>query len=344
MRAALEEMHLTRRALVDALERRSVSQRPRHRKSADAEHGFEFVQQFERIAAGAIHLVDEREERYAARATDSEEFFRLRLDALGGVDQHDRTIRCKQRAVRILAEILVAGCVEQVDRVSRVRKLQDGRRDRDTALLFELHPVAGGRPLRAARGDLAGRLDRAAVQEQLFGERRFARVGVRDDRKRAALFDLAHQAVRSFVHRLGAAASYRRKSNAFPDPCSSAIVNPCGDARRKSAAGAGTRKRSFPRQAHTSPPCTNTRQSPAVTVTPSETRTGPCGKRAITYCRGPVMRLRCTKHSGSAESAHEPEPVNGRLSAGRSENGVTGLGVAGTYTERILTASASRLA
>ena len=40
------------------------------------------------LAAVAVHLVDEGEDRDAAQAADLEELARLRLDALGGVDQH----------------------------------------------------------------------------------------------------------------------------------------------------------------------------------------------------------------------------------------------------------------
>ena len=68
-----------------------------------------------------------------------------------------------------------------------VRELQNGRRDRDTALLFEFHPV------RCRRASASFALHRAclgakstAVEQELFGQRRLAGIGVRDDRKGAA--------------------------------------------------------------------------------------------------------------------------------------------------------------
>jgi hypothetical protein len=76
-----------------------------------------------------------------------------------------------------------------VSRVPAIRKLQDGRGDRDAALAFEIHPVGGCLPRAATRRDLAGGIDRAAVQEQFFRKGRFAGVGVRDDRKGATLLD-----------------------------------------------------------------------------------------------------------------------------------------------------------
>ena len=47
------------------------------------------------------------------------------------------------------------------------------------------HPVRGGMARRLAALDGAGQLDRAAEQQQLFRERGLARVGMRDDGKRA---------------------------------------------------------------------------------------------------------------------------------------------------------------
>ena len=57
------------------------------------------------------------------------------------------------------------------------------------ALLLQLHPVGGGGALVLARGDGAGELDGAAVEEELLGERGLAGVGVRDDGERAAFGD-----------------------------------------------------------------------------------------------------------------------------------------------------------
>ena len=186
---ALEEMHLVRAAIVDAAKSGTAADRPDHRIGADAEHVFEFVEEFERIAAGAVHLVDEREERNAPRAADGEELFGLRLHAFGRIEQHDRAIGGEQRAIRVFAEILVTRRVEQVHRVLAIGKLQHGRGDRDAALALEFHPVGGGLTRAAACRHLAGGRNRAAVEQQLFGERGLARVGMRDDRERAPALD-----------------------------------------------------------------------------------------------------------------------------------------------------------
>src|SRR3546814_11865332 len=60
------------------------------------------------------------------------------------------------------------------------------RRHRNPALLLDLHPVGTRAPVRAARLDLAGKMDRAARDEQLLGQRGLARIGVGTDREGAA--------------------------------------------------------------------------------------------------------------------------------------------------------------
>jgi hypothetical protein len=80
----------------------------------------------------------------------------------------------------------VARRVEQVDLVARVLELHHARRHRDAALLLELHPVARGMALRATRLHGAGEVDRAAVEQELLGERGLPGVGMADDRERSA--------------------------------------------------------------------------------------------------------------------------------------------------------------
>jgi hypothetical protein len=142
------------------------------------------VEEIERLAAHAVHLVDEGEDGNAAAAADGEELAGLRLHALGAVDQHHRRVGGRQRPVGVLGEVLVARRVEQVDAVSVVLELQHAGGDADAALPLQLHPVAGDVPLLPARLDRAGQVDGAAVEQQLLRQRRLAGVGVRDDRER----------------------------------------------------------------------------------------------------------------------------------------------------------------
>ena len=88
----------------------------------------DLVEQLERVAALAVHLVDERRDRHVAQAADLEQLAGLGLDALRGVDHHDGRVDRGQRAVRVLAEVLVARRVEQVERAVRVVERHHGRR------------------------------------------------------------------------------------------------------------------------------------------------------------------------------------------------------------------------
>jgi hypothetical protein len=64
----------------------------------------------------------------------------------------------------------MAGGVEQVDDAVAVGKLHHRGGDRNPALLFQFHPVAGGVAGGFAALDRAGQLDRAAKQQQFFGQ------------------------------------------------------------------------------------------------------------------------------------------------------------------------------
>ena len=111
---------------------------------------------------------------------------RLRLDAVGRVDHHQRRVDRGQHAVGVFGEVLVAGRVEQVDDAVAVLHLHHRRGDRDAALLLDLHPVGGGVARGLARLHRAGDLDRAGEQQQLLGQRGLARVGVGNDGEGAA--------------------------------------------------------------------------------------------------------------------------------------------------------------
>ena len=57
------------------------------------EVALDLVHEVERVAAVAVHLVDEGDDRDVAQPADLEELAGLGLDALGGVDDHDRRSR-----------------------------------------------------------------------------------------------------------------------------------------------------------------------------------------------------------------------------------------------------------
>jgi hypothetical protein len=122
---------------------------------------------------------------------DLGELARLRLDAAGGVDQHDGTVRGHQRPVGILAEVAVSRGVEDVDPMPAELEVEHRARHRDPALLLQLEPVAGRVARRLLRPHRPRLADGAAVEQELLRQRRLAGVGMGDDREGPPPLDLA---------------------------------------------------------------------------------------------------------------------------------------------------------
>ena len=162
---------------------------------------FDFIKDLERVARLAVHLVDECDDGNVTQAADLEQFQRARLDALGGIDDHDGGIDSRQRAIGVVGEVFVAGRVEQVEDVVAIFEGHHRGDDRNAAFALDLHPVRAGLDTVLLGLDLAGELDRSAEKQKLLGQCRLAGIRVRDDRKGAAardrLFDNLGQYLKS---------------------------------------------------------------------------------------------------------------------------------------------------
>ena len=207
-----------RRSATSTTPRKSpaIAHRPGDRHGPQPDRLLHLVEQLQRLAAGAVPLVDERQHRDAAGAADVEQLERLRLEALRRVQQHHGGVDGGQHAVGVLGEVAVARGVEQVDHVVAVGELQHRGGDRDAARLLHLHPV-GRDPLAArlavhrARG-----VDRRGVQGERLGERRLARVGVADHRERPAPGGLGQDAAHTHSSLGDAAQSTAVSGNECP--------------------------------------------------------------------------------------------------------------------------------
>ena len=177
----IEPAHAVAGEIVGAGEAAPAADRPGHRRSVEGERLLDLVEEVERVAALAVHLVDEGDDRDVAQAADLEQLARARLDALRGVDHHHGGIDRRQGPVGVLGEVLVARRVEQVEDAIAVFEGHHRGHDRDAALALDAHPVGAGLDAVALGLDLAGELDRAAEQQQLLGQRGLAGVRVRDD-------------------------------------------------------------------------------------------------------------------------------------------------------------------
>ena len=76
-----------------------------------------------------------------AHYADLEQFSGLCLHTLGTVDYHDCRICCHQCTVSILREILMSRCIQNINAVTIIMKLQNRGSNGNTSLFFDLHPV-----------------------------------------------------------------------------------------------------------------------------------------------------------------------------------------------------------
>ncbi len=184
-----EEREVLLVEVVHALEGRTVGYGESQRPHADAQLALHLVQQVEGILRRTVELVDEDDHRRRTHAAHLHQLARLRLHALGAVDDDDDRVHGRERAVGIFGEVLVARRIEDVDLVAPVFEAHDGRGDRDASLALDLHEV-GGRPLLDLIAlDGTRHVDRTAEQQQLLGKGRLTRIGVCDHGERAPAHD-----------------------------------------------------------------------------------------------------------------------------------------------------------
>jgi hypothetical protein len=113
-------------------------------------------------------------------------------------------VHSHEGAVGVLAEVLVAGGVQELDSIALVLHLQGGGGDGYAALALHSHPVGGGAALVLAGADGAGQVDGPGVEEELFGQSGLARVGMRDNGEGAPAGDFLNEATcSSFYHGRG---------------------------------------------------------------------------------------------------------------------------------------------
>ena len=176
-------------AVVYALKVFAGTDRPVDGTGLDPQLLFDIIDQIKGIHRIAVHLVDKGKDRDMAHHAYLKKFARLRLHALGSVNDHHRGIRRHQRTVRILREILVPRRIQNINAISVIMKLQYRRSDRDTSLLFDLHPIGDRMPGRRLSFYGSRQIDGTAIQKKLLRQCRFARIRVGNNGERAPFFD-----------------------------------------------------------------------------------------------------------------------------------------------------------
>jgi len=135
-----------------------------------------FGNDFFNTRVGPVDLVDDENDRQAARQRFFQDEAGLRQRAFARVHEQDGAVHHVEAALHFSAEIRVAGRVDDVDLDAVVR---DGRvfgRNRDAALLFERQGIHDAVLHRLIGAENAGLFEHGVEQ------RGFAVVNVRDDR------------------------------------------------------------------------------------------------------------------------------------------------------------------
>ena len=174
---------------IHALEQLTHANGERKGGDLNFQNAFDFVEQVEHVAAIQVHLVDERNDGRMAHAAHIHELDGLLFYTVHAIDKHEGGIDGSQGTVGVFAEVLVPRGIDQVEHATFERKIQHGTRNRNTTLLFDLHPVTH----RVAAVRLGAHVTRFAddvsVPEELFGDGGLTRVRVADNSKCAAFFD-----------------------------------------------------------------------------------------------------------------------------------------------------------
>ena len=154
--------------VIDSLEIPTAADGPVHRIGLNAQLILDFIQQIIGVPGFPVHFVDKGENGNVPHDADLKELPGLGLHALGSVDDHDCGVRRHEGAVGVLREVLVAGGVQNIDAEAFILELHDGRGHRNTALLFNFHPVGDRMAAVLFALDRAGQGNGAAVEQEFF--------------------------------------------------------------------------------------------------------------------------------------------------------------------------------
>ena len=143
------------------------------------------------IGSGAVHLVDQRDNRNVIFLGLSPDRLGLRLHFTNGTKYSNRTVQHPQRTLHFSREVDVSGGIDQIDTVIFPHTGSGGRSDGNAAFLLLLHPVHRG----GAFVDFAQLVIDAAIVKNTLGNGGFTGIDVSHDA------NVAHIAQRNLAAR-----------------------------------------------------------------------------------------------------------------------------------------------
>ena len=184
-----------------ALKQLTHANRERKGSCLDMQNAFNLVQQVQHMTPIQVHLVNEGNDGRMAHATHIHELDRLLFHTVHAIDKHEGGVDGGQGAVGVFAEVLVPRGIDQVEHATFEREIQHGTRNRNTTLLFNLHPVAHRVAAVRLGAHVARFANHVSVPQELFGDGGLTRVRVADNSKSAAFFDFCVHDISVFYAR-----------------------------------------------------------------------------------------------------------------------------------------------
>ena len=185
----MKQVHFFHLPVIDTLKMMSGTDRPVYRAGTNPQHLFNLVQKLIGVSCLPVKLIDESENGNMPHHTDLKELNSLRLHTFCAVNHHDGTVRRHQGSVGVLGEILVSGCVQNIDTLSVIIELQYGRSDGNSSFLLNLHPIGNGVFGRLSSFYRSRQIDCSAIKQELLRQGRLSRVRMRNNRKGSPLFN-----------------------------------------------------------------------------------------------------------------------------------------------------------
>ena len=195
-----EEVELMLVDVVHTLESGALTDRPTEWAHLDFELLLQLVEHVEWVATLTVHLVDEDDDRGVSHTAHLHQLSGLRLHTLGRVYHDDGGVYGCQGAVSVLGEVLVTRSIEDVHLVRLARlsigqvvELHHGCRDRDSTLLLNVHPVAGGSLSYLIVLDGTCHLNLTSEEEEFLGQCCLTSIRVRNDGKCSSSLYFVHK-------------------------------------------------------------------------------------------------------------------------------------------------------